>query len=304
MTIRFLENFFHASGADAKAPLTQALRAALLCALCILGGCGDVPVAQDLTQRQANEIVSTLHHNGISALASRESGAKGRFYVNVRPSKYSDAVSLITSSGLPGEDKASFNEIIEQRGFMPSSRDMEALRVDHALAAELEELFALHPAVAACRVIVRLNFSRAGSEPGIAVMLQTNQDATISSDEIRKIIERVVPAVKAENVVVSTYSAPHLQTGGSAMEGVINDQGAVIRAPLVPFLFFWRVPDQDYDGIAGVLIFAVLIALAVGGAVAYWWFALHHSRYSFESEGAEITPRHLPADRRRNVEEG
>ena len=70
----------------------------LVLVICFLTGCNSVPVAQDLNQHQATQIVAALNEKGISAVAARESGSKPKYSVTIRESNYSQAVSILAAN--------------------------------------------------------------------------------------------------------------------------------------------------------------------------------------------------------------
>ena len=139
----------------------------LFCCGC-LTGCGDVDLVSDVSQSKANQIVALLSQNGVEAMATRASGGRGRYTVDVDRSSYSRAVTLISEAGLPGEDEQSFSDLVTSHGMLPNSREIEALRVDRALGLELEEQLRAHPGVVAARVVVRMNFVKNNSTPSVS----------------------------------------------------------------------------------------------------------------------------------------
>ncbi|MCB0332783.1 MAG: hypothetical protein KDD55_04740, partial [Bdellovibrionales bacterium] len=103
----------------------------ILLSLC-LSGCGDVPVARGITQSQANEIVAVLSHHGIYAFADKQVGVGDSYDVEVKKSYYTRAVDLLHAKGLPAKTPERFSDLIAQKGIIPDSREVEALRLDHA----------------------------------------------------------------------------------------------------------------------------------------------------------------------------
>ncbi|MBX7145118.1 MAG: hypothetical protein K1X79_11755 [Oligoflexia bacterium] len=262
----------------------------VLIATCF-GGCDGTPIAQDLDQRQATEIVAVLHEQGISAFAERESGGKGRYHVEVRRADYSQAVTILHDRNLPGERRASFNELVAQSGLIPNSRELDALKVDRALATEVEEMLQNHPDVAAARAIVRLNFLRDQQEPAVSLVIQERSGRSVRKDDIVAAISKIVPGVRPESVsiLVSAVNEP----GQTALtEGARNIEGKVVRIPLTPFLYFWRVPEDEYAQIAGVLVGFLVIVGIVGAFMGYWFGVYQHSREYFDTSLPEvISPR-------------
>ncbi|MBN8548294.1 MAG: hypothetical protein J0M12_03140 [Deltaproteobacteria bacterium] len=277
----------------------------LLCLL--LSGCNTVPVAEDVSQTQANEIVAILSDHGISAMASRESGGKAKYTVEVKRSYYSQAVSLLHEKGLPGERKSSFNELISQNGLIPNSREMDALKLDHALATEVEEMMQNAPGIASARAIVRLNFLKNEQQPAVAVVVQSRPGAVVKPEDLVTLISQIIPGIQKERVTVSVSSAAETEKL-SGSEGVFNDNGRVLRVPLAPFFFFWRVPEDDYNQIALLLFACIAVVAGVGAVFGYWYGYYQHSKQYFDTTLPEVVPRAARAERARreikNIEEG
>jgi len=259
---------------------------ALVALVCLLAGCGSVPVAQDITQQQSHEIVALLAQHGISATAARETGGQGRYRIEVDGEHYTQAISLLHRHGLPGESKPSFSELVQPHGLLPNSREMEALRLDHAIATEIEETLASHPAILSARAIVRLNFLREGSGPAVSVVAQSRAGAAVTGEALAGIVRRAVPGVAPENIVISVEPA----AGASAVTGEVgawNQDGAVIAVPLVPFILGWRVPRDDYNALVLALLGILVLIAGIGGVLGYWWGWSHSTRGGFEAGQGE-----------------
>lgn len=256
----------------------------------VLIGCNSVDIAEDLTQTQANEIVSLLNSKGIASVAQKETGGKARYSVEVKRSFYSQAVSLLAEKGLPSEHKETFSEISASHGLLPNSREMEALRLDHALAIELEETLQNHPSVASAKVMARLHFLKDNAPAGVSVVIQERAGAKLDPDEIVQIVLRGVPGIKKESIYISTHLPPEDNIVNSN-DGVFNAKGRVIRVPLVPFLLAWRVPEDDYSGLALTLSGCIVLVALVGALVGYWYGYFQQTKRIFETDLPDLSPR-------------
>ncbi len=248
-----------------------------------VSGCSGSPIAQDLTQNQANEIVAVLNNSGISAVAQRESGSKGKFSVEVRRADYSQSVTILHERRLPSEARATFSELVSPSGLLPNSREMDALRVDRALATEIEDLLSVHPNVFRARVIVRSHFLKEAIEPGVSIVIQERIGRGIPEKEVRDVVAKVLPGVKDTDIVLSIYPALAEQHTSFSAEGAVQAGGAVVRVPLTPFLFFWRVPEDEYVQIVAVIAGFLVLVAVVAAIVGYWYSLYQHSREYFES---------------------
>lgn len=250
------------------------LRMALMACVAVFLGCAEVPVTQDADQREAHQIVALLTGHGINAIASKESGGKGRYVVTVARGDYAQAVSITTEKGFPRERSVSFAELIEQQGLIPNSREIESLRLDHAIALELEELFRAHVGVLVAKVVVRVNALSAGTAPGVSVVLQVLESSELDQLRVVESVRRTVPGVAPDAISVSLARV--------ADDGRIGARGA--RIPLAPFLRFWRIPVGDYVSLALTLFLCMVLVLLVGFAFGFWYGCYQQSRQLFDNE--------------------
>lgn len=237
------------------------LRYVAVLSIVLLIGCGSSPVADDLSQRDANRIVSVLRGKGIESTTEKERGARGRYTVVVSSTDFAKAASHLAELGLPEERQASFSELVAQSGFLPSSKDVEALRLDRAVAVEIEELLRGHPAVAEAHVVVRHHALSDGAPPTISCMVQKHTGSAASGDELRGVIARALPFVHTEDIVVTVAEQRVSQP---------SESGSVDAAQAtVPFLVFWRVPLTEYNGLAWLLIGLLVFVASLAGLGGY-----------------------------------
>ena len=222
----------------------KAIYALTLCLLLTLvAGCGTSPVADDLGQREANKIVAVLGEHGIQATTEKARGAKGRYSVVVSSGDFAGAAALLTKLNLPVERGATFAELMAPSGILPASADVENLRMDRAIAAEVEQLLLGYEGISAVSVVVRSHAVPAGAAPSVSIVAQTARGAPFDQTKAREVVARAVPGVKTSDI---SFSQSEYQ-GGSLQ----NTNGA---EPLVPFLKYWRVPVSEYNSLAYLLI--------------------------------------------------
>lgn len=243
-----------------------------------------MPVARGITQSQANEIVAVLSHHGIYAFADKQVGVGDSYDVEVKKSYYTRAVDLLHAKGLPAKTPERFSDLIAQKGIIPDSREVEALRLDHALGVQLQEMLDNLPGVVSSRAIVRVNFLRGDSHPGASVVLQLKEGTQIDEGEIRDLIAKTVPGLDVESVHLSPHSL--VESDESLVEeGAFNDNGTVIRVPLTSFFFRWRVPEEDYSGLTLSIVGFVFLVGILGGLVGYWYgFLQREARSTYDRE--------------------
>jgi type III secretory pathway lipoprotein EscJ len=245
-----------------------------------LSACEKVKVAEELDQRGAHEVVAALGRRGISATLEKQRGAKGQYSVLVDSAAFGDSVQLLTNLGLPSERKTSFSELVTAGGILPSSKQSEALKLDRALAAEIEELLRGHPGIADASVVVRFHalttgqvasvpqpISTPGREvergeasetlPAVSMIIQRRDPAAVQLEEIRQLVGRVVPGVRPAEIVISLTEKP-------VFSGIGVDESEKGGAgDLVPFLLFSRVPRDSYN----ILVIGVIVVLGIIGAL-------------------------------------
>lgn len=264
-----------------RAKIFAAAAAALL-----LSACNTVPVSENISQKQAIEIVAALGKNGISAVAEKESAGRGKYSVEVKRAQYAQAVALLQLNSLPAPEEPSFSDLIAQKGILPNSREIEALRLDRAMAAELEEALQAHPSVAAVKVIVRQNSLAEKPEPGVSAVIRLKPGTEINLDSIRAVIQKTVPGVHPENISVEA-SVFTQNPAVLANEGVQNVAGEVIRRPLANFLWLWSIPEDDYNGAVLSLIGLSILVALVGGFFGYWYAYDQHAKTLFQTDQLE-----------------
>lgn len=263
-------------------------------------GCRESQVADDLAQRDANRIVAELRSRGIEAVTSKERGAKGRYSVSVPSSRFGDAAMILNDLGLPGEAKPSFADLVAASGILPSSREVEAMRLDRASAAEVESLLAEHPAVVSVGAIVRMRSLQGSDAPSVSVIIQKREGSALDELAVRDIVLRSVPGMKPEALMVTIAE----QRPAPTLVGIPAADS------LVPFLVFWRVPQEDYGGLSILLLglLAAISGLAALGGYIFGQYNLSRHTDALRLEAIESTKgdpefRYLDSRGERNEDE-
>jgi type III secretory pathway lipoprotein EscJ len=219
-------------------------------------GCGYSPVADDLGQREANKLVAVLGEHGIQARVEKGRGARARYSVQVASGDFGGAAALLTKLGLPAERGASFADLMAPSGILPPSQDVENLRMDRAVASEVEELLLGHGAVSSVSAVVRSHAIPMGTEPSVSIVAQVKKGSVFDQDKLREAVIRAVPGVKPSAISISVSE----QTFGG---------GEVGEAPLVPFLSYWKVPVSEYNSLAYLLIGLMSVVAFFTGVAGY-----------------------------------
>lgn len=236
----------------------------LICFL-LFSACQNVKVAENVSQYEAHKIVAELNSQGISSVYEVSSGGREQYNVLVRNADRLPAIALINNAGLLPKPDSNFSELTKSGGFLPNSRAVENLRLDRALAVELEDALLAHPEITQAKVVVRVNNLPEGEDPSVSVVL-SSKTQKLPEQKIRELLINSVPGVKKENISVlfegKKFSGSTFQT-----TGLLNNSGELLTVSLVPFLF-WKVPaGADYElSIAAlvILIFTLLLGFVIG----------------------------------------
>jgi type III secretory pathway lipoprotein EscJ len=250
-------------------------------------GCGsDTELAQNISQRQSLLIVSVLSKAGITASTVSGQGSSGRFSIYVDKKDYARATSVLVENGLPGEEEQSLGDLLEGSAFLPQSRLVEALRIDRALAIEIQQHLESLPNVTGTKVLVRTVPNGAISERGVSVLLFVAKDATSKIDKqfVEQHVETMFPDVRLDRLKVSVVEGMQSNKIGAgegpemspvpAAGPVGGGAGSIeMSPPQVPFLWIWSVKEQQYTNAAALVLLFFLISGVVGAAVGIWWMS-------------------------------
>lgn len=221
-------------------------------------GCNTAPVADDVAQREANEIVAVLSRHDISARLIKTRGGKGRYSVVVSESDFGNAAEVLNQLGLPTEKKPTFQELTALSSIIPPSREVEALRLDRAIASELEDLFRVRNDLGYVSVLVRMHSKGTGERPAVTAVIQKREAKTIDVSELKEVIRRSVPGIEREDIYVSVIDA---------LDKDLTSTPA--GETLVSFLGIGRVVERDHAALVLVVVGLVLFSAALGGLAGY-----------------------------------
>jgi type III secretory pathway lipoprotein EscJ len=224
-------------------------------------GCDSTPVASDVGQREANQIVSVLYKKGIGATLEARRAGRGGFTVHVASEDFARAATVLHAVGLPNKQQPTFAEMTASNGIIPVSREIDNLRLDRALAAELEDSFLKLTAVEDAAVIVRKHSARASAESSATVILRLlHNDNSLSAQSCMDVVRNSLPTIKDENILISF-----------AQTSVEQQEAGALGFPdsYASFMFFWRVPRAIYMQLVVLFVGIVLLVGIVAGASGY-----------------------------------
>jgi hypothetical protein len=157
---------------------------------------------------------------------------------------------------------------------------MEGLRVDRALALQIQQHLESLPDVNGAKVLVRTVPNGAISERGVSVLLFVVKDAAAKFDKqfVEQHVETMFPDLRLDRFKVSIVE------GGAQVHSVVdvtppptvgsgNEVKVVSETGRVPFLWLWTVKELQYTGAAALVLLFFLISGVVGAAVGIWWMS-------------------------------
>ncbi len=238
----------------------------------VLGAC-KTDLYSNLTEREANEIISVLDRQGIRA-DKRPGGRDAGMTVMVSESRFADAVSILNSRGLPRQDFRSLGEVFDGDRLVTSPTE-ERARLMYALSQELSQTVAQIDGVISARVHVVLPESDALSrqvQPSSAsVFIRRDAAADLDSflPQIKMLIENSIEGLDYEKIsvvdipvempetdeafrtstemVLGMAVDPHDRTRLLSLVGGLAGVAGVAIAALI-WLLVWRRRETSDDG--------------------------------------------------------
>jgi hypothetical protein len=103
----------------------------------------------------------------------------------------------------------------------------------------------------------------------VSVVVQKRAGDNLDESAVREIVARAVPGIRPEGIVLMIAEqrpAPVVAEGSGAS--------------LVPFLVFWRVPQDDYGGLSLLLLGLLVGITALAGLAGYIYGQYNLSRHT------------------------
>jgi len=236
----------------------------LLAASLFLTGCKQHVLYSQLTEQEANEMVSLMYSAGLTAEKRVDKGLT--YTVLTDQNSFSHAMELLQANGLPRERFQSLGDVFKKEGFVSSPLE-ERARLNHALSQEISNTLSNIDGVLMARVhlaVPERDLLADVTEPSSAsVMVKHRADMDLG-ESVAKIKALVVDGVENmpyENVTVALFPA---QPYSAPNRSISNDE------ELPPVL---RVVHMQAVAPIGIAVMGVLMLL--GGFV--WWLRLGRS---------------------------
>jgi type III secretion protein J len=171
-----------------------------------LVGCGgNVELLRDLSETEANEVMSALIDAGLSA--EKLPGKEGTVSLSIEKSQFSRAISLLNAEGLPHEKYAKMGDVFRKEGMISSPLE-ERARYLWALSQELSATISQIDGVIKARVHVVLPERSNGAEPALpssAAVFVKHKPGFVYDDvipQVKRLVSNSIPGLSQEKVTV------------------------------------------------------------------------------------------------------
>ena len=227
--------------------------------VCLLAACSSKEVLlRDLTERDANEIMSVLFMASIDA--DKAADPKGKsFSVQVRNTDTARAVAALRAVGLPRPPRPSINDVFKSSGFAPTPFE-ERVRFAYGNAQELERTLSLMDGVLQARVHLVIpegaKRGQALSDAKASVFLAYDDryNLELSSPKIRRLVAESIEGLSPDHVEVF-LTATKL------------DMKKISSVPLTSFMGV-RVHGDDFGWFVALVSVLVGVIAILGALVA------------------------------------
>lgn len=241
-------------------------------------GCDSIPIAEDISQAQAREVVAVLSQQGIEGTFHRKRNGVGSFLVEVPSKDFPSAVRILHEKGIPESSSEEVLSTLSKGSFLPDSRLVEGMRIDFARALQLEGLLENFPDVISAKVMLRLHARDTlkqsgakqregviGAERGASVVLRVKDASLTPRSEIEKLLHSIVPELEPEKIHLAIF------TDESGKQDAVREPLTTPDVEYSELFFGWKVATEDYPAIALSLLGTILL-VAVAGVMGGYWF--------------------------------
>jgi type III secretion protein J len=233
------------------------LRGLAFAGLLLLAAC-KVDLYSGLEEREANEMVAILLHQGIPAerTATKDRG----LVVSVEEDRFADAVDLLRRNGYPREHYDSIPTIFKGDGLVSSPVEEQA-RLIYALSQELSRTISQIDGVYSARVHVvlpdaeGLKASATPSSASVVIRHRADIDLTKLTPEIKMLVANGIKGLLYENVSVVFLPTAVGATTPPIQDPLTNIAGVWVHQSSAPWL----------EGLLTVLGLALAAAAAAVG---------------------------------------
>ncbi len=183
---------------------TRYAKILLISAMLLLGGCKS-ELYSDLSEQEANEIISILFRYQIDA--ARETTKGGSVTVLVEQNRFADAVEILGEQGYPKQDYATLGDVFQGDGFVVSPME-ERARFVFAMSEELSRTVSDIDGVISARTHVvlptsdRFSQDKTPSSASVFVRHEATFDLQPLVPQIKLLVANSIEGLTYEKVTV------------------------------------------------------------------------------------------------------
>lgn len=254
-----------------------ALQVTLAIFLAAAGCSGDRELQINLSSAESVEITVMLAEQGIDAERIVQPGKDEKYKILVSSGEMDKALKLMRDYRLeyrlPADGKDDCEELTKPAGFAPNTPTISELRLDCAIARDVERVLKALPGVVEARALVRANLKRLplnltadAESPGASVVLRyASPSGTLpfGLKEAKEIVARSVPGLNPENVQMETIRVILPGTGA------LFEQPALSRNVVAQSGLGFRVLEADKKKALRNIILLLLLFCLSGGLIGY-----------------------------------
>jgi len=193
--------------------LLQALGLALI--VMAISGCNDDKVLDNLTQEQANQVLSLLQQHNISA--AKSGTLKSGYSITVSPAENTAALSVINQYQLPWAAEVQIGNAFPDSALV-SSPNAEQARIRSLQEQRLEQSLRIISQVVNARVHISypsltndMGNKKSISHVGILITYKGDIDENLFISQIKSFIKNSLDDIRYENISVVLFHAQALQ---------------------------------------------------------------------------------------------
>lgn len=185
----------------------------------VLAGCRQETLYVDLTQTEANEMISLMYASGLPAekLVDKD----GSYSITTSREAFAPAMALLQANGLPHEQFESMGNVFKKEGFVSSSLE-ERARLNFALSQEISRTVSSIDGVIMARVHLvipereRLKENRQPASASVFIKHRPEIDPSEATGKIKSLVINGVENLPYENVTVAFFEARPYEPSASS----------------------------------------------------------------------------------------
>ena len=236
----------------------------------LLISCSEDTLVANISDRQSREIIIQLSKYGIaSTLKHNAEDRTSSYSISVKPEDFGMATQILENYNLPRVQDSSFNDITEQKGFIPQQPEFLYLRLDRVLANEIDNQIYTLPEVISAKSIVRQHYKGIGfksnlnnnidNKTNISTVVRVAVDGVdqinLIREQILKIVSVAIPSISNDNVQIQIFPL-------IAVDSPIKEKQYIFYEFIKPFKF--HVRSDEKNTVRNYFIFVITISLVFG----------------------------------------